>query len=85
MTKTVICGCPATQDAIRNNVSAEPGRCIGCGTPVEQWILTDARGWVFRKEDGSWTRNRSEAERFNSRSEAFSASCEGNGRYPEKL
>ncbi len=34
-TEIVTCGCSATQDALAYGVTADAGRCIGCGTPVE--------------------------------------------------
>lgn len=30
----ITCGCSATLDALQFELTAEPGRCIGCGTPV---------------------------------------------------
>ena len=84
MANIATCGCPATQDAIRNGVTAEPGRCIGCGTPVQAYVLVSGMGDVFLKADNSWTRSRSEAERFYNVDAAFMRSAERNGRYVEK-
>lgn len=52
---------------------------------AKSWIITDLyRAW-FLKADGSWTKNRSEAEVFPSYDAAFAKSAERHNRYPVEL
>ncbi len=44
----VTCGCSATADALKYEVTADPGRCIGCGTPVDPPKVTHAVNFTDR-------------------------------------